>query len=85
MNMFKYRVGYHCPLCSKDHLTDRLIQSADGDLSGRPFAQAYATGEDAPEIQQFLGTKRKCPNKSNMEVDLKAEDCYLETPLPAQF
>ena len=85
MDTYKYRVGYHCPLCSKEHLADKLIQSTNGDLDGRPWTEAYAMGENAPEIQQFLGTKRNCPNKTNMEVVLKPEDCYLEAPQSAQF
>jgi hypothetical protein len=80
-----YRVGYHCPICPNDHLTDQLIRSPNAYLDGRPFTDAYGMAENAPEVQQFLGTKRRCPNKTNIDVVLKPEDCYLETALPAQF
>jgi hypothetical protein len=84
MTTFIYRVGYHCPVCSKNHLTDSLIRSPDGTLDGRPFIEAYPTAENPPEVKQFLGEKRKCPNK-NIDVVLELEHCYLETALGASF
>ncbi|MFS8086813.1 MAG: hypothetical protein ACMG6H_14360, partial [Acidobacteriota bacterium] len=81
---YNYRVGYHCPACLKDHLTERLIQSTNAYLDGRPYTQAYAMAENAPEVRQFLGEKRKCPNK-HIDVVLEPEHCYLETPLGATF
>jgi len=38
-----------------------------------------------PEIQQFLGLKRKCDNKSNTDVVLMLKIAIWKRALPAQF
>ena len=57
-------------------------REVSGDHDGRPYSDALPLGENAPEIQRFIGEHRKC---RNVDVILEAKDCYLETPLAAQF
>ncbi|HBB95587.1 MAG TPA: hypothetical protein DC054_09360 [Blastocatellia bacterium] len=64
MTVHLYRVGYHCPACSDDHLTDHVKQSLDKGLDGRPLIDLYRGDESRPELVAILGEIHHCGNRA---------------------
>ena len=64
--MALYRVGYHCPACSKTHLTGNVIQSPEPALDGQPLIDAYYGDASRSEVVAILGEVIKCPTSKKI-------------------